>query len=114
MEKDILSAIVDVEKEIRKLQSEERAKAEKRLEEVKREIGEEIAGEEKRLQEAMRDAVARAGSEAEKKAAALLEEAEARAERLGRLDDESLMVIIEKHIATLLPGRDHDRQNGEG
>lgn len=114
MEKDILADIFEVEKEIRERLEAERQKGAVWLAEVKRDLEEGVSREDERLQGALTNAVAAARAEAEKKAAALLEEAEARAEQLGRLDDESLMVIIERHIATLLPGRDHDRQNGEG
>lgn len=114
MEKDTLAAIVDVEKEVRELQEAEQTKAGEWLARVRREAEEELAREERGLEEALRDALARASSEAERKAAALVEEAEAKAERLGRLDDESLRVIVARHLAGLLPGRGDDRQNGEG
>ncbi|MCM2358109.1 MAG: hypothetical protein NDI77_08165 [Geobacteraceae bacterium] len=114
MDEDILSAIVDVEKEVRELQEAERRRAEERLAEARREAEARVAGEEERLREALREALGRARSEAEREAAALLEKEEARAERLGRLDDATLEGIVARHLQLLRPGRDDDRQNGEG
>lgn len=113
MDKDILATITDAEKEIRELLVAERARAGERLAQVRREAEAEVAGEEERQKQALREALALAGAEAERKAAALLEEAAAWAERLDLLDEESLQRIVARRLAELLPGKEHDRQNGE-
>jgi vacuolar-type H+-ATPase subunit H len=106
MEKDILRAIVEVEREIQELLAAEQLQSDERLAQLRRECAEEVAREETRLQEELAKTVAAArGGEAQERAAAVVAAATAQAERLGRLDDESLRRWILREIFRIVPGK---------
>lgn len=114
MGKDILTAIVEVEKEIEDLVAAEQSRAVERLAQLKRETEEEIKKEEEQLEASLQHALAAARADAEKKSAALVEAAAARTELLSRLDDRTLQEIIARHLNRIRPGRGNDRQNVKG
>ena len=104
MEKDILSEVIDVEREIQKCLDLEKIKSREWLEKVKKESEEELVLEEKKIREALNKAVENAQHEAESKAAAVVKKAAEEAERLKHLKNNTLLEIVERHINRILPG----------
>jgi vacuolar-type H+-ATPase subunit H len=104
MEKDILSEVIEVEKEIQKCLELEKTKAREWLEKVQTESADEFTRSEREFQEAFDRALADAEKEAMVKAAEIVREAEAQAERLRTLGNGTLQGIVEKQIRRILPG----------
>lgn len=104
MEKDILSEVIEVEREIQKCLEQEKAKAQEWIEKVKKESGEELARSEREIREEFDRAMADAEKDATVKAGEIVEEAEAQATRLRTLDDGLLTRIVAKQIRGILPG----------
>ena len=104
MERDILSQVVEAEKEIQQCLDREKVKAREWLERVKQECEEEFIREEKNIKESLERSTAEAAREAAVKAAGAVSRASADAERLGRLREEALSRIVAKQIAVILPG----------
>lgn len=104
MEKDILSAIVEVEEEIQEqLVAEERTVAAK-LCNLEQELAEESRREEGRLAEAVQQAVTAARAEAQERAAAIVQRTAALSEQVAGLDDGALERCILKHLVRIVPG----------
>lgn len=104
MEKDILSEVIEVEKEIQQCLEREKAKAREWLDAAKEEAAKELARSEEEINGAFERALADAEQEAVLGAAEIVREAETRAERLRTLDDGTLRDIVKKQIGTILPG----------
>lgn len=104
MEKDILSQVIEAEKEIQHCIDREKIKAREWLERVKKECEEEFIREEKNIKESLERSTAEAAREAGGNAAGTVSRATADAERLGRLQAEVLSRIVAKQIAVVLPG----------
>jgi vacuolar-type H+-ATPase subunit H len=104
MERDILSQVIEAEKEIQHCLDLEKIKAREWLERVKKECEEEFTREEKNIKESLEKSTAEAAREAEVKAAGIVSRATAEAGRLGRLQAETLSGIVAKQIAGILPG----------
>lgn len=106
MEKDILRAVVEVEREIQDLLVEEQRQSEERLAQVRRECTGEIEQEKARLQDesAITTADAR-WSEAQRQATAVVATTTAQAERFGRFDDEYLRRWIQRELLLVVPGK---------
>ena len=103
MEDDILSKIVEVEKEIQKRLEIERNTTQEWLEKIKKDTEKELIMAEKELKESLNKAVQDAKSNAEKKASEYLLDAQTKAKRLEKLSDEILKTVILKHIIRILP-----------
>ncbi len=103
MEKDILSQVIEAEKEIQQGLDLEKIKAREWLERVKKECEEAFTREDKNIREALEKTTAEAAREAGIKAAGTVSRATAAAERLGRLQTETLSRIVAKQIAGILP-----------
>lgn len=111
MERDLLSKILDTEREIQtKIESEKKRYAEAILK-AKKEAEEKIVQEEAELREQLEKSVCKAEKIAEEKAVDILEAAARRADNLRSLPDEALQRIVMKYIDSILPGRLIDRQN---
>jgi hypothetical protein len=104
MERDILSQVIEAEKDIQHCLDLEKTKAREWLERVKKECEEDFIREEKNIKESLAKATAEAAREAEVKAAGIVSRATAAAESLGRLQAETLSRIVAKKIAGILPG----------
>ncbi len=104
MEKDILSEVIEVEKEIQKCLEVEKAKSHDWLEKVKKESEEELVREERNIKESLNKSIEMAKKEAELKSAEIVKQTEARAERLAKLNDGTLVGIVGKQIIRILPG----------
>ncbi len=104
MGNDILSAIVEVEREIEERLGAEERMAGEMLDRLRSEQADGAQRDEERLAAEVRQAVAAAADEARERAAAIVREAVARAERLAGLDDEALERCIMKHLARIVPG----------
>jgi vacuolar-type H+-ATPase subunit H len=103
MREDLLSAVVEVEKELARNLETEKIRAREMLDDLRRDSEREIAEEEKRLQEALNQAITASVIRAEKRASGILEKADSTASRLERTSDEVLKGIIRKHITRILP-----------
>jgi vacuolar-type H+-ATPase subunit H len=104
MQKDILSEVIEVEKEIQKCLEVEKEKSRDWLEKVKKESELELAREEKNIKESLNKSIEVAKKEAELKAAEIVKQTEARAERLAKLNDQTLVDIVGEQITRILPG----------
>ncbi len=103
MEKDILSQVIEVEKEIQHCLEQEKIAAREWLESVKKECEEDYVREEKNLKESLGRSLANVAEEAGKKAAAVVKQAEASTERLKGLDQAVLSRVVAKRLTKLLP-----------
>ncbi len=104
MEKDVLSAIMEVEEEIQERLVAEQRNAGAELCRLGREIEDETRREEAELTAAMEQAVAAAREMAREQGAAIVLEAETRAARMTGLGDETLEPLIMRHLVRILPG----------
>jgi vacuolar-type H+-ATPase subunit H len=104
MERDILSEVIEVEREIQKCLELEKTRAQEWLEKVKRGSSEELARSEREIRETFDRALADAEKEAAVKAAQVVREAEAQVARLRTLDDGLLTRIVAKQTRKILPG----------
>ena len=103
MEDDILSKIVEVEKEIQERTEIEKNKAHEWFEKVKKDAETELVTVEKELYESLNRELQDAKQHAEKKASEILLDAQTKAERIEKLSDEILKTVILKYIITILP-----------
>ena len=103
MEKDILSRVIEVEKEIQERLRTEKERSVEWLEKVKREAEEAVAGDEERLRESFEDAKACSVADADKKAAEIMRKAAEEEKRISAISDGTLGRIIMKHLALILP-----------
>jgi len=103
MEKDILSQVIEVEKEIQHCLEQEKAAAREWLESVKKECEEDYIREGKNSKDSLERSIVSVAGEAEKKAAEVVSRAVAATERLKGLDDAVLSRVVAKRIAKLLP-----------
>lgn len=103
MEKDILSQVIEVEKEIQSCLDIEKVKVHEWLERIKKECEEEYIREEKKVRDSLDQSLEEASKEAALKAEEIVSRAEAGAERLGRLPPETLAKIVIQRIAGILP-----------
>jgi len=114
MERDLLSKVLETEREIQaKIEFEKKQCAEK-LEKDGKEAEERILREEAALREQLNKAVCKAEEISEEKAADILKAATKRAERLRSLPDEALQRVVMKYIDSILPGGRIDRPNVKG
>ena len=104
MEQDILSEVIETEKELQRCLEEERTKARKWLEAKMQEAAEEQGRSERELQADLDRALAEAETEAQVRAAAIAEEAQRVGERLLRIEDATLQGLVERKIGRILPG----------
>jgi predicted DNA-binding protein len=103
MKDDLLSEVVEVERELARNLETEDIKAKEMLDNLRRSSEQKISEEEKRLQEALDQALTASVIRTDKKASDIIEKADATASRLERISDEVLKEIIKKHIARILP-----------
>jgi vacuolar-type H+-ATPase subunit H len=104
MQKDILSEVIEAEKEIQQRLEVEKAKSRDWLENVKKESEEKLVREEKNIKESLNKSIEVAKKEAELKATEIVNQTEARAERLAKVNDQTLVDVVGKQIARILPG----------
>jgi hypothetical protein len=104
MERDILGQVIEAEKEIQQCLELEKVKEGERIERVKKECEEEFIREKRDIEASLEKSKAEATREAEGKAAGTVRRAAAEAERLGRLQKETLSRIIARQITGILPG----------
>lgn len=105
MEKDILSRVIEVEKEIQERLISERRKAAEWLEKVKREAEEEVLKEDENLKMTCEKMIGDAEARAEKEAAEITGDAASQAGLLSVMSDETLEKIVMKHISSILPAK---------
>ena len=103
MEKDILSKVIEVEKEIQERLREEKEKAHEWLEGVKKEIERDVSLQEEQLRESYTRGREDAKAEAEREAEKIVKDAASLAERYRRIIDETLEEIVKRHVLKILP-----------
>ncbi len=104
MDDDILSKVVEVEKEVQQRIGIEKKMSQEWLENVKKDAEEKILRGKKELEESLNASIREAKLNAETKAVAIIKDADDKAERLKGLDDNILKKVILKHISRILPG----------
>ena len=104
MDNNILSEVIEVEREIQKCLEIEQTKARDWLEKVKKECEAEVLKEEALIKDSLAAAENLARKEAEESAAASVRDAAALVEHMDHLDRAVLQAVVEKHIRTILPG----------
>ena len=105
MEKDILTKIIEAERDIQERLIAEERSAGTMLCDLRQNLEEEARREEERLAAARREAESAARAEVQARAAALVQRATARAEQLAGLDDRTLEGCIMGHLVRILPGK---------
>ena len=104
MQRDLLSKVLEAEKEIQaKIESERKQCAEALLKAGKK-AEEKVLEEEAILREQSESSVQESEEIAEKRAAEILEAAARRAENVRSLPEEALQKIVMKYIESILPG----------
>lgn len=103
MKENLLSAVVEVEKELARSLETENIRAKEMLDNLRQDSEQKISEEEKRLQEALNQAITSSDIRAEERAASIMEKADATASRLERTGDDVLKGIIRKHLTRILP-----------
>jgi len=103
MKDDLLSAVVEVEKELATILENEKTKCREQLDKLRGDSEREISEEKRRLQEALNKAITESGTIAEKKASAMMEKADLTVARLEGISDDALKGIIRKYIGRILP-----------
>lgn len=98
MDKNLLSEVIEVEKEIQKRCDLERAKSREWLEQTRNEFEAGYALEEQRIAESLQQSLEEAKMTAESRASDIVKEAAQTAERLAMLKSDTLSRIVEKHI----------------
>lgn len=105
MEKDILTKVIEVEKEIQDTLDGEKRRSEEWVEKVRMEIEEEVIKEDEDLKKSFKETEGIAIAEIKNKSSEILEGATRQAEGLSKISDEDLNEIIKRHIMRILPGR---------
>lgn len=104
MDDDILSKVVEVEKEVQQRIDIEKNMSHEWLENVKNDAEEKILREEKELKDALVEEIGKTSLNSKRKAAEIIKDAGIEAEKLERLGNDILKKIILKHIYRILPG----------
>ncbi len=113
MEKDILSKVIEVEREIQEKLREEKSRTLEWIEEVREDAEKQFAKEEERLREHFQKAVDDTGASAGREAAELLKDSALQAERLAGLGDDVLTGIVRKYIRGIVPAASSEKVTGQ-
>jgi ElaB/YqjD/DUF883 family membrane-anchored ribosome-binding protein len=114
MKTDILSTIIEVERNIHERIEAEKKKSRDRVEQIKAETARLTAQEADRLRGNSEKAVAKAKADAQVKAAEQLRQAALRSEQFVHVGDELVKKIVARYIVKILPeGYEHDHYNVE-
>ncbi len=103
MEDNILSKVIEVEKELQERLRPEKEKAHEWLEGIKTEIERDISLQEEQLRESYTRGREGAKAEAEREAERIVKNAATLAERYRQISDETLEKIVKKHMVKILP-----------
>lgn len=114
MESDILAKILQAEREIQTKIDTARQTCREQIQRLKEEAEKRIVQEERLVSEQCKRSLAEADELANKKAAALLETEERKAEKLSSLTDEALKKVVMKYMISIVPGEKHDRTHVQG
>jgi hypothetical protein len=104
MDNNILSEVIEVEREIQKCLELEQTKARDWLAKVKDECETSVIKEETLIRNSLAAAEVRAREEASESVASSLRDAAAFVEQRDHLDRAQLQAVVDKHIRTILPG----------
>ncbi len=111
MEQEVVQRVLDVEKEIHELLSEEKRKAAQWVESVRKSCDAEIQSLKNQLEKDFASAIEKARSKAQKEADELIKEATTQAHILDRLNKDSIRRIILKYLTGILPGEANDSED---
>jgi vacuolar-type H+-ATPase subunit H len=100
---DILSTVIEVEREIQERLDGEKKNSREWLERVKAETELTITREQERLAKAGEESLARAKEEAERRVEELLAKAELDADRISRITDELLRAVAGRYLPRVIP-----------
>jgi vacuolar-type H+-ATPase subunit H len=100
---DILSTVIEVEREIQERLDGEKKNSREWLERVKAETELTIAREQERLAKASEESIAHAKEEAGRRVAERLAKAELDADRISRITDELLLSVAGRYLPRVLP-----------
>ena len=103
MNKDLLSKVLNTEREIQAKIGSEKKLQEEKLEKARKEASDRAIQVEAELRGQLNESVRKAGEAAEKMAADILEAAARRAESLRSVPEEVLQSIVIKYIDSILP-----------
>jgi hypothetical protein len=103
MEKDLLSEVIGVEKEIQRCLELEKARSREWLDRTKREFEEELTREETGAAEALRRSLDEAKRDAELGSRGVVKQAELAAGRISSLQNGALARIVNRHLNKILP-----------
>jgi hypothetical protein len=103
MDKNLLSEVIEVEKEIQRVCDLEKAKSREWLEQTRKEFEAGYALEEQSIAGSLQQSLEKAKRTAESRASDIVEEAAQMSERLAMLKSATLSRIVEKHISRIQP-----------
>jgi vacuolar-type H+-ATPase subunit H len=104
MDKDVLSEVIEVEKDIQKSLELEKGKSCLWLEQARKDLKEEYAREEQNIAASLKRFTEEAKRDSEIKAAEILKETMRINSRFAAVNDRTLSGIVENHIHKILPG----------
>lgn len=105
MENDLLSKVIEAERQIQQSLESERNKAVRWLECVSKEAEEELVRESAEANKRVEEILEKAVADARERASALIKAANEKAEKIDRLDDAVLKKNIINHVHWILPAR---------
>ena len=103
MEKDILSKVLKVEEDIQEKLEAEKKRASEMVEEAREDAAKRVFAEEAGLIDSFNGALKDSRMLTEKKASAILQNAELEADKINNLSDDTLIRIISNNISSILP-----------
>ena len=104
MEKDLLSEVIEVEKEIQKCLELEKAASREWLEQAKNEFEEDYIKQAKTIEGSLQLVIEEAKREAEASASSILAQATRTEAQVAAMDSAALSKIVKKHISVILTG----------
>jgi vacuolar-type H+-ATPase subunit H len=103
MEKDLLSEVIEVEKELQKNLDLEKDKSREWLEQIRKEFEEGFTHEETSLAESLRRSLEVAKQDAEAKASDIANQSVQKILLITKINNEGLSKIIGRHLSRILP-----------
>jgi len=106
MAEDTFTKVIEIEKEIKEIISEERKRVDQWVESVKKELAVQYRHEMKRLKEELTRNREEKITEAEERISERLNSAREMTRKFEEIDDRELMPILENFLQRIVPGKD--------
>jgi vacuolar-type H+-ATPase subunit H len=103
MDRNLLSEVIEVEKDIQRRYDLEKARSREWLDRMRKEMEESYAREEQRIAQSLHQSLEEAKRTVECRASDIVQEAEQMAERLAAVRNDTLSRIVTKHVRRILP-----------